>query len=122
MSPTLLLDQDTHDLCLDAQGNIAVATAPYSQVQDASSAILTFLGECYYDKTLGVPYLKPPAQGQVIIGERPAFGFIRAKAIAAAKTVPGVTGATVTLAAPKGRALTGQVQITTAVTAAALVF
>lgn len=53
---TLLLAVDTWDLCLDASGNIAVAKAPYALAQDVATAVRTFLGEVYYNTTLGVPY------------------------------------------------------------------
>lgn len=59
----MLLAVDTWDLCLDANGNWAVAEAPYQLAQDGSSAIRTFLGEVWYDKTLGIPY-KTNVQGQ----------------------------------------------------------
>jgi hypothetical protein len=34
---------------LDAEGNIAVASEPYSLAQDAASAIKTFAGEVFWD-------------------------------------------------------------------------
>jgi len=55
---TLLLDLSSWDLVLDASGNIAVASPPYSTNQDVASACRTFLGECWYDRTQGVPYLQ----------------------------------------------------------------
>ncbi len=45
MASTLLLDQVTWDLAVDTSGNIAVASDPYSQAQDAASSIKTFAGE-----------------------------------------------------------------------------
>jgi hypothetical protein len=42
---TLLLDVSSWDLCLDAAGNIAMASNPYSIAQDAASAIRTFAGD-----------------------------------------------------------------------------
>lgn len=53
---TLLLAVDTWDLCLDASGNLAIASAPYALAQDVSTAIRTFLGEVWYDDTLGIPW------------------------------------------------------------------
>ena len=38
--------------------NIAVADEPYALAQDAASAIRTFIGECYYDTTKGLPYFE----------------------------------------------------------------
>lgn len=53
---TLLLDVETWDLCLDANGNLAIAKAPYALAQDVATAIRTFLGEVWYNDTLGIPW------------------------------------------------------------------
>src|ERR1017187_2889962 len=64
---TLLLDQLAWDLVLDINGNIALAARPYAVAQDVASAVKTFLGEVYYNATLGIPYFEdilghlPPA-------------------------------------------------------------
>jgi len=102
---TLLLDVSTWDLVLDVNGNIAVASDPYSLAQDAASAIKTFLGEVYYDTTLGVPYF------QQILGQAPNIALMKAKFAEAATTVPGVASATVFISSIQGRTITGQVQI-----------
>jgi hypothetical protein len=103
---TLLLDQGTWDLCLDAFGNIAVASPPYAIAQDVSSAIRTFLGEVYYDTTLGVQY-----KGK-ILGKNPPLSFIRSQIEAAALSVAGVVSAVCTIQTVSGRTITGQVQFT----------
>jgi hypothetical protein len=105
MASTLLLDRSSWDLVLDASGDIAVATEPYSLAQDAASALRTFLGECYYDTTLGVPYLTQ------ILGQRPSLSRIKQLLVAAAQTVPGVASAEVFLTALTARSLSGQVQV-----------
>ena len=106
MAATLLLDRTTWDLCLDASGNIALATEPYSLAQDAASAIRLFLGECYYDTTRGVPYFEQ------VLGQYPSAQAFKALMVAAALTVPGVLAANVFLTGFADRKLTGQVQIT----------
>lgn len=106
MTDTLLLDQTTWDLCLDASGNIAVAAAPYAMAQDVASAIRLFAGEAYYDTSKGVPYF-----GQ-ILGRFPPASLIKAQLVKAARTVPGVVAAVCSLSAIRNRALTGQVQVT----------
>lgn len=111
MASTLLLDRDTWDLVLDAAGNIAVASEPYSLAQDAASAIKTFLGECYWDTTIGVPYLQ-----QIFGGVPPSVSQIKELFVAAAMTVPDVAAAQVFITTATGRALTGQVQVTSKVT------
>lgn len=80
---TLLLDRSTWDLVLDASGNIALASDPYSVAQDVASACRTFLGECYYDTTLGVPYF------QQVLGLNPPLSLVRAMYELAARAVPG---------------------------------
>lgn len=103
---TLLLALDTWDLCLDASGNIALATAPYALAQDVASAIKTFLGEVYYDTTLGVPYF------QQILGQTPPVAVFQEYMIQAALTVPGVVAATCIIQSFTDRQVTGQVQFT----------
>ena len=95
------------DLCLDANGNIALASDPYSMAQDAASAVRTFLGECWYDTTLGIPYLTQ------ILGQSPIpYALIKAQCVAAALTVPGVVSAVMYITGLTNRQLTGQLQIT----------
>lgn len=103
---TLLLDQGSWDLVIDAAGNMAVAKPPYATAQDVSSAIRTFLGECWYDSSLGVQYRN-------ILGKNPPLSFLRSQMEDAALSVPGVTDALCTIQAVSGRSVTGQVQFTT---------
>lgn len=104
---TLLLDQTAWDLVLDASGNIAVASAPYALAQDAATAVRTFLGECWYDTTLGLPYTTR------ILGQSPIpYALIKAQCVAAAMTVPGVVSAQMFITSTSGRELQGQLQIT----------
>lgn len=49
---------DNWDLCIDNSGDIALCTAPYSKAQEVANAVRTFLGECYYNTNLGVPYFE----------------------------------------------------------------
>lgn len=103
---TLLLDILTWDLALDAQNNIAVAGPPYSQAQDASSAIRLWLGELFYDTVEGVPYA-------TILGEGPVnIPLLKTLLINAALTVPGITSAVVFISSIGDRSVSGQVQIT----------
>lgn len=82
MYNTLLLDQTAWDLVLDANGNIAMATPPYALAQDVATAVRTFLGDNYYNTTLGIPYF----DGQ------PA-SLLSQQIAAQALTVPGVVTA-----------------------------
>ncbi len=92
---TILLDRAAWDMVLDASGNIAVASEPYAIAQDVASAIRTFIGECHYDTSLGIPYFAE------ILGQWPR-----------ALSVPGVVAAQCVIMALEGRALSGYVQIT----------
>jgi hypothetical protein len=105
LAATLLLDQTTWDLVLDANGNIALATEPYSQAQDAASAIKTFLGECWWDTTVGIPYLTQ------VLGQSPPLTYLKELLQNAALTVQGVVAATAYISSFTDREVSGQVQI-----------
>lgn len=86
-----LLDQTQWDGVLDANGNIAVATAPYSIAQDAACQVKTFRGECWYDSSQGVPYW------QGILGGAPPASFVKANLEQQALLVPDVATANATV-------------------------
>lgn len=102
---TLLLDRASWDCCVDAQGNIAVASDPYSQVQDVASACRLFVGDSYYKPTQGVPYF------QQVLGHFQPIQVVKSFLVRAATSVPGVTSATAVLSGVKNRQLSGQVQV-----------
>lgn len=111
---TLLLDINTWDLVIDADNNIAVASDPYSQAQDAASMIKLFQGELYYDNTKGVPYWTS------ILGFDPPAQLLKTYFNQAAKVVPGVTATRTFIKGLSGRLLTGQVQITNSTNSTAI--
>lgn len=103
---SLLLSTDKWDLTVDGAGNIAVATGPHAIAQDVASAVRVFLGECWYDVTLGVPYL------QHILGQKPSLQYMKSQFIAAGMTVPGVSSIACFLTGPgRRREIGGQLQI-----------
>jgi hypothetical protein len=106
MAATLLLDTQTWDLVLDSSGNMAVATAPYALAQDAASAIKTFLGEVFFDSTIGVPWL------QQILGQPLSLALLKQQLAVTAETVPDVASAQVFISSFNNRVVTGQVQTT----------
>ena len=110
MATTLLLDRSSWDICLDATGNIAVASEPYSQEQDVASECRVFEGECYYDTTRGIPYLTS------ILGRPVPVQILKERLAAAARRVPGVAAATVYLTDITARSISGQVQFNTGTT------
>lgn len=102
---TLLLDRSTWDLVVDLAGNIAVASNPYAQAQDAASAIRTFSGEVYFDTQLGIPYFEQ------ILGQAPPLALMKEYFTRAALTVPGVVRAQAFVSSWENRVVTGQVQV-----------
>jgi hypothetical protein len=106
MASTLLLDRTVWDLVLDASGNIALASDPYSIAQDVASAIKLFKGELWFDATSGIPYWEQ------ILGQLPPLSVIKSQVEAAALTVPEVASATCLIVSFVDRQITGQVQVT----------
>lgn len=103
---TLLLDTSLWDLCKDASGNIALASEPYALAQDVASAIKTFLGEVWFNDTLGVPYFSE------ILAHTPPITVFQELMVKAALTVPGVKTAKCVISSFEDRTVTGQVQFT----------
>jgi hypothetical protein len=102
---TLFLDVNKWSLAVDTSGNIAVATPPYSQAQDAASAIRLWQNELYYDKSAGIPYAG-------ILGAIPNIPLLKSYMVTQAKTVPGVVKAVCFISSISNRGISGQVQIT----------
>jgi len=109
---TMLLDPQTWDLVLDASGNIASAENPYALAQNAASAIRMFLGEQWYNTTLGVPYLTTGNQSQQLLGSPPNVALMKSIFARVAKTVPDVISAKVFITSIVDRNVRGQVQVT----------
>lgn len=110
MAQTLLLDTGSWDLSIDANSNIAIADPDYSLAQDAASAIKTFLGEMFYDTTVGVPWLTQ------ILGQGSSLALLKQQLVDAALTVPGIASAQVFISSFQNRVVTGQVQVVSAAT------
>lgn len=108
MASTLQLNSGW-DLMLDSSGNIAVAAEPYALAQDAASAIQTYLGECIWDTTLGIPYMTQ------IFGQNPPLALLKQLLADAAMAVSSdITAAQVFFSSFANRQVQGQVQITNA--------
>ncbi len=105
---SLLLALNTWDLTVDAAGNIAMATNGYAIAQDVACACRLFAGELLLDSSQGLPYFEQ------ILGHLPPAQFLKARFIAAAKTVPEVANVECFLSFDvRTRVLTAQLQITT---------
>ncbi|WP_275347686.1 hypothetical protein [Xenorhabdus bovienii] len=87
---SLLLNADEWDVMLDDLGNLAITQNPYAVAQDVACACSTFLGECWYDTTLGIPYY------QRILGRWPGTQLINAKMEQEALKLPYVQSASCT--------------------------
>jgi hypothetical protein len=89
---SLMLNWDTWDLQLDSNGNLAmwpVSQYNNSVAQDAACAIKTFIGDCWYNNTLGLPYF------QGIFGQNPPLSWLSAKIVAQCLTMSNITRAVV---------------------------
>lgn len=106
MLATLLLDRDAWDLVLDASGNIALASPPYSLAQDVASAVRTFIAEVWYDQTQGIPYFDDA------LGKLPPAALLTQLITNQALTVPGVTSAQTVITSFNARAVSGQISFT----------
>lgn len=103
---TCLLDTIRWDVCLDAYGNFALASDPYSAAQDVVSALRTFLGEVWYNTSIGVPYF------QQILGQQPSLPSLKSLIAQAVLTVPGCVNPVVYVSSYVNRKVVGQVQFT----------
>ena len=112
---TLLLDQVTWDLCLDVNGNIAMAQNPYALAQDTASAVRLFQGEAWYDTAQGVPYFDQ------VLGQSPPLLVVKKLLETAALTVPEIVAAKAFISSLKDRVLSGQIQVTDAAGATQIV-
>lgn len=106
MTKSILLDTVAWDWVLDASGNIAACTEPYSLAQDVACALRTFFGEVYYDTSLGVPYY------QSILGQFNPYSVVEQIITTQALTVVGVVEAKCLIIEVIDRKVSGQVQIT----------
>lgn len=114
MSSSLQLDSDPAsttfwDLELVSSNgglSLAVIDGNAALAQNAATALDTFLGEVWYDTTLGLPYLQ-----QILGLGRVPLAFIKARVLATVQAVSGVASAACYLTGPVNRTVGGQVQL-----------
>jgi hypothetical protein len=104
ISLALTSEAKNWDLFLDNAGNIAVISGPEAVAQDVACALKTFLGEVYFDITLGIPYFEQ------VLGRAYSLPLIQALMNAQALGVPGVVQAQTEVLGYAGRRLTGNVK------------
>lgn len=102
---TILLDQGTYDLTLDANNNIARADPPYACAQDMGSQCRQWKGEYIYNQADGVPLAS-------ILGETPSLALVKSDFAQAAGQVPGTSNAKCFITSVTDRNVAGQVQAT----------
>lgn len=107
MNISLQLNTQTWDLMVDLNGLFVFADPALSIAQDVACAIRTWLGECWYNTALGMPYF------QAILGKTPSRSFLKANIVAQASTVAGVTAATIAALSITSRGLSGMILVTT---------
>lgn len=107
ITKSLLLDVGTWDLTLDGKGDIASTQNPYAVAQDVATACSTFLGECWYDTTLGLPYYER------ILGHWPGTQLVNSKLQAEALKLPYVQAAISTISIGQGTRKTSGVMVIT---------
>ena len=115
MPKTLPLDLTAWDLVLDPVGDLVLEDELPSIAQDVASAIRVFLGECWYDTTLGMPYFES------IFGQVPPGSLVESKIRQAALTVSGVKSVKTVSLRLAQRKLTGIVVVTTTLSSDPLV-
>ncbi|AOM39696.1 hypothetical protein [Xenorhabdus hominickii] len=103
---SLRLNPDDWDIMLDAAGDLAITQNPYAVAQDVACACSTFLGECWYDTTLGIPYY------QRIFGHWPGTQLINAKMEQEALKLTYVQSASCTAVSDANRSINGVMVIT----------
>uniref|UniRef100_UPI0036DD607A hypothetical protein n=1 Tax=Photorhabdus sp. RM322S TaxID=3342825 RepID=UPI0036DD607A len=103
---SFLLDIKSWDLTLDDSGNIAITDNPYAVAQDVACACSTYLGECWYDTTLGIPYY------QRILGHWPGTQLINSKMQQEAVKLPYVQSAICKVINGNERTIAGTMIIT----------
>jgi hypothetical protein len=117
---TILLAVDTWDYVVDAAGNWAKASPPYSLAQDVSSACRLIKGELWYDGSQGIPFLNlnggkgGPNNNSNVLGQTPPLSLLQEYFVQAALTVPGVVTAVCVIQSfdAAARRVNGQVQFT----------
>ncbi|AXE03424.1 hypothetical protein POJ91_001047 [Salmonella enterica] len=105
-SRSLLLDIGTWDILLDDTGNLAITDNPHAVAQDVACACSTFLGECWYDSTSGIPYWSR------ILGHWPGTQLVNATLQQEALKLPTVSAAICQVSVDKARTVTGVLRIT----------
>lgn len=107
LTKSFQLVTETWDISLDDAGNIAIASNPYAVAQDVACACSTFLGEAWYDTTLGIPYYER------ILGKWPGTQLINTKMATEAKKLPYVQSAFCTTTVSNGnRTASGVMTVT----------
>jgi hypothetical protein len=104
---TIFLDPRDWDCAVDTSGNLAMATQEYQQAQDIASSCRVFIGDDYYNKNDGIPYLES------IMGKSNyPLALYQRNLFDRSKLVVGVVSVDVNFNMLRDRALTGSIIFT----------
>lgn len=107
MAYTTLAGGDDWDIKLDESGNIAVLSGAEAVAMDVACACQVFLGECYYDNTLGIPYQTN------VLGKKFSGSYLAQKLKAEALKITGVSEAVATVLINRGtRKVSATIRVT----------
>lgn len=107
MAYTTMKLEESWDLTLDGDGNLAIATNSEAVAQDVASACMVFSGECWFNNTLGIPWKES------VLGHQFTPGFISQKMQSEAKKLPIVDQALASVFFDKSsRRTTGTIRVT----------
>ena len=93
------------DLVLDSNGNLAIQMGPAAIAQDVASAVSVFLGEAYWDTTLGIPWISD------VFNSNYNPQLITSLLEQTALTVPGVVSAKATIISFSQGRISGTIQV-----------
>lgn len=96
MTYTTLAGGDDWDITLDESGDIKVLTGAEAVAMDVACACQVFLGECYYDNTLGIPYQTN------VLGKKFSGSYLAQKLEQEAKKISAVSEAVATVLINRG--------------------
>ncbi|QDH17396.1 hypothetical protein [Swingsia samuiensis] len=103
---SLLLDRSTWDLVVDANGNLALCDEPYATLQAVACAARCWLGDHFYDTSLGISYQQMSAPGGFPVAT------LKNQIEQAAASVDGVQSAQCLLVGPRAdRSLGGTILV-----------
>lgn len=104
---TIFLDPRDWDWVVDTSGNLAMATQEYQQAQDIATSCRVFLGDDYYNKQDGIPYLE-----EVMGKSSYPLALYQRNLFDRSRLVDGIVSVDVNFSTLRDRVLTGSIIFT----------